>query len=1165
MEISVTFIAFSVAFNIVLGCLWKALDWVWLKPKKLEKLLRQQGFSGNSYKFLHGDTTEMFMMRKQAKTRTINPFSHDIASRVIPFHHHITKKYGKNSFIWMGPMPIINITDPKLIREILLRHEIFQKPELNSLGRSVFSGMGIYEGERWFKVRKTANPAFHLDKLKGMLPKMYLSCNDMIRKWKISISNEESHELDLWPDIKALTSDVISRTTFSSSYEDGRKIFELITEQINIITQVFYFFHIPGWSFVPTKANRKLKSNDKEIREVIKGIVKKREEVLKVGEASNEDLLGLLVESNLKEIQEHGHKESGMSIEEVIDECKLFYLAGQETTATLIIWTMILLCMHPNWQERAREELFQVFGNKEPQFDELNSLKEDEKYWGADAKEFNPDRFSQGVSKASKNDQVSFFPFSWGPRTCIGQNFALLEAKLALAIILQNFSFQLSPTYVHTPVLVTFIAFSVAFPAIITCLWKVLDWVWLKPKKLEMLLRRQGFSGNSYKLLHGDTKEMFRITKQAKTRPINPVSHEYCTTNHSIPPSYHQKLRKEFFDMGGFNTEHKHHRPQIDQGYYVKTRHFSKAQEESTRKVYSGWDGEGMLPKIYLSCNDMIEKWKISISNEESCELDVWPDITALTSDVISRAAFGSSYEDGRKIFELLNEQINLMVQVMRFFHIPGWSGMSLEEVIEECKLFYLAGQETTASLIVWTMVSLCMHQNWQDRAREEIFQVFGNKMPRFDELNHLKEVNKILHEALSLMEITVTSIAFCLAFAIISGCLWTVANWIWLRPKKLEMLIRRQGFSGNSYKLFHGDMKEMSTMRVQARAKPLSLSHDISPRIVPFFQHVINKYGKNSFIWMGPKPSLNITDPKLIREILSKYEIFKKPKSNPLSRLVVDGMVMYEGEQWFKVRKIATPAFHLDKLKDMLSKMYLSCNDMVKNWKTSISGKDYCELDVWPHIQALTADVISRTAFGSSYQDGRKIFQLISQQINLFTQVMQSVYIPGWRFIPTTTNRKMKSNHNQIRALIKGIIDKKEAALNAGEASTDDDLLGLLVESNHREIKEHGNKKRGMSIEEVIEECKLFYLAGQETTASWLLWTMILLCMHQNWQERAREEVFQVFGNKEPRFDELNQLKEISKILHEALRLYPPASLLTRICHKETKLGEFMIPAWSS
>jgi len=119
-----------------------------------------------------------------------------------------------------------------------------------------------------------------------------------------------------------------------------------------------------------------MKAIDKEVKSSLTNIINNRLKALKTGEATKNDLLGILLESNQKDIQEQGNnKNIGLSNEDVIAECKLFYFAGHETTSSLLVWTMILLSMYPDWQTRARKEILQVFGNRKPDFDGLNQLK----------------------------------------------------------------------------------------------------------------------------------------------------------------------------------------------------------------------------------------------------------------------------------------------------------------------------------------------------------------------------------------------------------------------------------------------------------------------------------------------------------------------------------------------------------------------------------------------------------------------------------------------------------------------------------------------------------------------------------------------------------------------------------------------------------------------
>ncbi|KAK4268366.1 hypothetical protein QN277_025034 [Acacia crassicarpa] len=186
----------------------------------------------------------------------------------------------------------------------------------------------------------------------------------------------------------------------------------------------------------------------------------------------------------------------------IVDICKSMYFAGSDPTALLLTWVLIQLSLHPQWQDCLRAEIFETFPNISSHgvfdIDKLRKMKQlsmvvqeslrlygpaitasrealeevkvgdmvvpkgtnilvfiaaihrDREIWGEDADEFKPERFEGGVSEASKYPQA-YLPFGLGTRICAGQNFALIQANIALVLLLANFSFSMSPNYRHSP------------------------------------------------------------------------------------------------------------------------------------------------------------------------------------------------------------------------------------------------------------------------------------------------------------------------------------------------------------------------------------------------------------------------------------------------------------------------------------------------------------------------------------------------------------------------------------------------------------------------------------------------------------------------------------------------------------------------------------------
>ncbi|KAL5553578.1 hypothetical protein UlMin_040979 [Ulmus minor] len=478
----------------LLLALFKFLHKLWWTPTRIQNLMGLQGIKGPSYRLFYGNTKEILSMMKVAMGKPLG-LSNNIFPHVHPHINSWIDIYGKNFLLWYGHQPHLVLSEPELIKQVLNnKDKLYTKVGIDGfikrlLGNSILSK----EGEKWAKSRKVANHAFHAESLKGMIPAMISSSEMMLERWE----KYKGKETEVFEEFRLLTSEVISRTAFGSSYLEGKKIFDMMARLSLLACRNFYKVRSPVLSkFFKTEDEIESEMIEKEISNCIKELAKKREEKVIRGE---EDSFGSDILGELMKAHHDSNENNKISLEELVDECKAFYFAGHETTTSSLAWTVFLLAIHTDWQEEARKEVLNLFGKQNPDPDGIAKLKtmtmiineslrlyppviglmrkaereirlgnlivpanmefhianlalhHNSKIWGEDVFEFKPERFSEGIAKATNNNVAAFFPFGIGPRSCVGMNFALNEAKIALSMILQRYSFTLSPAYVHSP------------------------------------------------------------------------------------------------------------------------------------------------------------------------------------------------------------------------------------------------------------------------------------------------------------------------------------------------------------------------------------------------------------------------------------------------------------------------------------------------------------------------------------------------------------------------------------------------------------------------------------------------------------------------------------------------------------------------------------------
>uniref|UniRef100_A0A0D9VUG2 Cytochrome P450 n=1 Tax=Leersia perrieri TaxID=77586 RepID=A0A0D9VUG2_9ORYZ len=488
-----------------------AISWLWdytivrliWRPYRIAKEFREKlGIHGPDYKFLKGNNEDISNMKEDADGQVLDIHDHNYVPRIAPHYLKWRAQYGEPFLFWFGPKPRICIFDYELARQVLSsKSGHFLK---NDTPQTVVALMGKglvpVEGTDWVRHRRVINPAFNMDKLKMMVKTMMGCAQSLVKELEDVASKNKNRETEVEfnKKFRELTADIIAHTAFGSSFQLGKEAFLAQHELTEITMATLFQVQLPGLNYLPTEGNRRKWKLEKNLRNTLMQIIQLRLSS-KDGERGN-DLLGLMLDACTSDKE----GDANLSMDEIIDECKTFFFAGHETTALLLTWSVFLLSVYPEWQERLRNEVFRECGkDQHPDANSLGKLKEarnkmtmvlletlrlynpaifiqrkpttditvgslkipagvavyipipimhrDKQVWGEDADKFNPLRFQNGVTRAAKIPHA-LLSFSIGPRSCIGQNFAMLEAKSVMAVMLQKFSFSLSPGYVHAPV-----------------------------------------------------------------------------------------------------------------------------------------------------------------------------------------------------------------------------------------------------------------------------------------------------------------------------------------------------------------------------------------------------------------------------------------------------------------------------------------------------------------------------------------------------------------------------------------------------------------------------------------------------------------------------------------------------------------------------------------
>jgi cytochrome P450 len=392
----------------------------------------------------------------------------------------MAQEYGDVSGMRIGKFRSLFINHPDLIEDVLVNNSRkYHKGRILQANKYLFGeGLLTSEGDFWLRQRRLTQPAFHRARVSAYAATMAEYTEQLIATWR------NGQERDIHEEMMQLALRIVGKTLFDADVtRDAKEVGETLDILLHIAANFGRTILVPLW--VPTPRNIRAKLGIKRLEKVIYRIIADR----RASGRDTGDLLSILLQAQ----DEDG---AHMNDRQLRDETITLFLAGHETTANTLSWTWWLLAQNSAVEKKFHEELDGVLGGRAPTVDDLpkltylsNMLTESLRLyptaWGMarlaaeeheiagypvrpgygvafaqwvihrdvrwfDAPlEFRPERWENGLAK--QLPRFAYFPFGGGPRQCIGNTFALMEASVVLATIGQRFRFGLTAGHKVTP------------------------------------------------------------------------------------------------------------------------------------------------------------------------------------------------------------------------------------------------------------------------------------------------------------------------------------------------------------------------------------------------------------------------------------------------------------------------------------------------------------------------------------------------------------------------------------------------------------------------------------------------------------------------------------------------------------------------------------------